>query len=391
MVLLQVTPRLEAGGVEQVTLDIARAAARAGATSLVASAGGGMERDLLRGGARLARLPLNAKDPIRLALNALRLWRLIRRERVDLVHVRSRAPALSALLACRAARVPLVATYHGIYAAGSTPKRLYNRVMTKGCAVIANSQFTRDHVLAEHPAAATRLHVVPEGIDVARFDPAAVPMSRVLDARRAMGLAEDVSAPVILLAARLTGWKGQAFMIETLARLSPDRLIGEPPVLVLAGSEERAGEARRLADLAERLGLGARVRLPGPLEDMPAAYLAADLVVAPSTAPESFGRGVAEAGAMGAAVIASDLGAVTETVRPGVTGWLVPPGDAEAWTQALITALNLPRETRARLGQAARTHIAANHSLERMVAASFTLYRQVLETWPHPPGRNLTA
>jgi hypothetical protein len=105
-----VTPRLEAGGVEQVTLDIAAAAARAGAASLVASEGGRLEAALAQSGARLIRLPAADRDPLSLALNVGRLRGVIRRERVSLVHVRSRAPAFSAIAAARAQGVPVVAT-----------------------------------------------------------------------------------------------------------------------------------------------------------------------------------------------------------------------------------------------------------------------------------------
>ncbi len=378
-VLLQVTPRLEGGGVEQVTLDMARAAARVGAGSLVASWGGTLERDLARTGARLERMAVHARDPISIALNAGRLARLIRREKASLIHVRSRAPAFSALWAARATGIPMVATYHGVYASGSALKRRYNRIMTRGEAVIANSQFTLRHLLQEHGTPAGRLCVIPEGIDLAKFDPAAVSVDRVFAARRAMGLDPSDARPVILLAARLTGWKGQAVALAALGRLVADRLSGDAPVLVMAGREERAGEAKRLTDLAASAGVRDAVRLPGSLADMPAALKSADLVIAPSTSPESFGRSVAEACAMGRPVIASDLGALSETLRDGETGWLVPAGDTEALAGAMGRALRMTRDAREVVGARARARIAADFSLERMVEASFALYRQLID------------
>ena len=89
--------------------------------------------------------------PLVMLGNASRLVDLIRSENISLVHARSRAPAFAALWAARTTRTPFVATYHGVYKAQSSLKRWYNAVMTRGDLVIANSEYTRAHVLAEHP------------------------------------------------------------------------------------------------------------------------------------------------------------------------------------------------------------------------------------------------
>lgn len=358
-----------------MTLDIAKAVVQAGGRSLVASAGGVLEGRLDAEGAALIRLPVHARDPITLIANALRLKALIRQEGVDLVHVRSRAPAFSALWAARAARVPVVATYHGIYGARSGLKRWYNEVMTRGDLTLANSDFTRRHILQQHPVDPERIILAPEGIDTEVFDPAAVTPARIAAMRSAWGLGADDKRPVILLAARLTGWKGQGVMIEALARLPPML----EPVLILAGKAEAAGARHVLEAAAAQLGLAERVRFAGPVRDMAAAYSAADLVVAPSTAPESFGRGVAEACAMARPVLASPLGATTETIIADETGWFAAPGAPDAWAAESARILALPLEVRAETGAQARARIVAHYSLDAMAAAHFAVYRGLLE------------
>ena len=377
--LLQVTPRLDAGGVEQVTTDTAAAVVRAGGRSLVASWGGRLEEALASGGASLVRLPVHAKDPLTLATNAARLTALIRRERVSLVHVRSRAPAFSALMAARAAGVPLIATYHGIYGAKSGLKRWYNAIMTRGDVVIANSRFTADHIMAEHRLASAKVAVIPEGIDTDRFDPAAVAPERVAAVRAAWGLGARDRRIVILLAARWTWWKGHRLMVEALGRMRRRSDV----VLILAGAGgERSDEVAAVEAAAAVAGISDAVRIVGPCDDMPAAWLAADLAVAPSTEPESFGRGVVEAGAMGRPVLASSLGAPAQTVLHGQTGWLAAAGDVDAWAAALETALAAGPEARAAIGQAARARVVALYSLSAMCEATFALYRRVLERRP---------
>ena len=372
--LLQVTPALEGGGVERVTLDIARMVVEAGGRAIVASRGGRLEGELTAAGGTLARLPVESRNPLVMAGNVARLTRLMRAEGVSVVHVRSRAPAFSAIAAARALGVPVVATYHGIYSANGPVKRWYNAVMTRGDLTLANSQFTRDHVMAQHHLAPQRLAVAPEGIDTDLFDPARVTAGRTEALRAAWGLGPDETRPILLLAARLTGWKGQGVMIEALARMRPERR----PLLILAGKAESPGQAAALKAAAAQAGVGDNVRLVGAVDDMPAAFALADLVAAPSTLPESFGRGVAEAGAMRRPVLASPLGGPAETVVDGQTGWLVPAGDAEAWARAVETALALPPEARARMGEAARTRIVRHYSLAVMARRTFTVYRHLL-------------
>jgi glycosyltransferase involved in cell wall biosynthesis len=334
-----------------------------------------MATELAAGGAELIPLPVGSRNPLVMAANVGRLTRLIRARGVTLVHVRSRAPAFSALAAARIAKVPVVATYHGVYGAGSAMKRWYNGVMTRGDLTIVNSRFTRDHVAKEHHIAEERMALVPEGIDTDVFDPAAVSAGRVAAIRQAWGVAPEDRRPVILLAARLTGWKGQALMIEALAR----ERSGRQPWLVLAGKAEQFTAIAALRQLASRAEVAERLLVVGAVADMPAALAAADLVVAPSTAPESFGRTVVEAAAMARPLIASPLGGPGETVVPGETGWLAAPGDPDAWARAVETALATSPEVLRRMGQAARARAMRDYSLAATTDATFAVYRRLTE------------
>lgn len=359
---------------ERVTIDTARAVIAAGGRSLVASAGGRLERELAVAGGELARLPMHTRNPVVMVDNAMRLAQLIRDEGISLVHVRSRAPAFSAIRAARSVGIPVVATYHGIYQARLPLKRWYNAVMTRSDLTIANSIFTRDHIITEHGLKSDQIAVAPEGIDTEVFDPSGVSPERMAVVRAAWGLDASHQGPFLLLAARLTGWKGQEMMIEAMSRLTatPDA------VLILAGKAEKAGEVAALRAEARRAGVGGRVRIVGAVDDMPAAYALADLVVAPSILPESFGRGVAEAGAMARPVIASPLGGPAETIVHDRTGWLVPAGDVGAWARAIDAALALGPDARVRIGRAARDRVTEHYSLRAMAAATFAVYRRVL-------------
>src|SRR5579863_1009052 len=130
--ILQIIPRLDAGGAERTTIDVAAALVAAGARALVASEGGRLTSELQAVGGLLIPFPAATKNPLAMLLNGRRLARLIIEERVDIVHARSRAPAWVALMACRIARVPFVTTFHGAYAGRSALKLRYSSVMARG-------------------------------------------------------------------------------------------------------------------------------------------------------------------------------------------------------------------------------------------------------------------
>lgn len=367
--VLQVTPRLEGGGVERATLDISAAIVRAGGESWVVSEGGRLEADLRQSGGQPVRLPVASKNPLTIVANGRRLERLIQTLGIDLVHVRSRAPAWSAVWAARRAGIPVVSTYHGIYSARSRLKRTYNALMTRADLVMANSRFTRNHVRAQHGVATDRLSLVPEGIDIERFDRGAVDPARIDRLRADWGLRGD-SRRLVLLPARLTRWKGQLMLVEAFADARAEGL-----VLVLAGDHQgRDGyRAEVEAAIGER-GLEDQVRLVGEVKDMPAAYLAADLVVTPSIRPESFGRTAVEAQLMGRPVLAADHGAARETVACGHTGFLVPPGDVPAWTDQLVEVSGFALDALEDLGRTARRRARRRFSLDAMSQATFRAY-----------------
>ena len=381
--ILQIIPELEAGGAERTAVDIAAALSRAGARALVATEGGRLVGELQAKGGIWAPFPAGTKNPLAMLLNVRRLAKLCLDEGATIIHARSRAPAWVALGTARALNLPFVTTYHGSYAGRSSVKILYNSVMARGDAVIANSHYTAGLVRSLYPMARERVRVIHRGTDFARYSPSAVEHDRVEALRKAWGVAPHER--IVLLAARLTGWKGQRVLIDAAAKLKAAGLADV--VFMLAGDPQgRDGYVRDLDKAIETKGLKDIVRRVGHCTDMPAAFLAASVVTVPSTEPEAFGRAAVEAQAMGAPVVVSDLGAVPETVLtpPEVapqerTGWRVPQGDAGALAEALSTALTMGASAREAMATRARLHVERHFSLERMVEDTLDVYISLLE------------
>lgn len=381
--ILQIIPELDAGGAERTTVDIAAALAAAGARAVVATEGGRLIGELQAKGGIWLPFPAGSKNPLAMALNVGRLARLCRREGVQIVHARSRAPAWVALGAARRLKLPFVTTYHGSYSGRTGVKVLYNSVMARGDVVIANSHYTADLIRTLHPdQAGDRVRVIHRGTDLGLFTPGAVQPARVEALRRAWGVAPHER--VVLLAARLTGWKGQRVLIEAAA-LMRDRGVNDVAIVLAGDPQGRVAYERELDALIAARGLQDIVHRVGHCSDMPAAFRAASVVAVPSVEPEAFGRSAVEAQALGTPVVVSDLGAVPETVLapPDVpasqrTGWRVPPGDAVALAHALTEALSLGASARDAMTRRGRAHVEAHFSLEGMVGDTLSVYAELI-------------
>jgi glycosyltransferase involved in cell wall biosynthesis len=370
--ILQVIPTLATGGAERGCVDVGVTLAREGWGSLVASAGGMMVRELDRAGAKHITLPLATKNPFKIWRNAGRLAAIIRAEKVDIVHARSRAPAWSAYWAAKRCGVPFMTTFHAPYAIGNSAfKKFYNSVMARGEKIIAVSDYIRQHVIHTYGVSADRVRLIHRGIDMNIFNPDWVTPERMATLMRQWRLPDD--RPMILLPGRLTRWKGQAVFLKALAAMQRRDFIA----VLLGDDQGRTGYRKELEQLVETLGLSGLVLMPGGAQDMAAAYSLASVVVSASTQPEAFGRVIVEAGAMGRPVVVSDCGAVAETVVDGVTGFVVPPSDPDALAAALDKTLSLSAQQRQQMHDAARAHALENFTREKMCAATLDVYRDI--------------
>ena len=216
-------------------------------------------------------------------------------------------------------------------------------------AVVANSRAAAQQ-LQNEGLATDRIHVVANGIDAARFAPrtAARPVTTVLTV------------------ANLRKEKAHEVLLGAAARLAPRH-----PQLkfLIAGDGPRYAELRALA---QRLDVEHQVRFLGHTEDVPSLLAQADVFVLPSRS-EAFPNAVLEAMATGLPIVASGVGGILELVEDGVTGLLVPPGEAPMLADRLCRLMNDPALA-SRLGHAARAEALARYSFDRMVAAFETLY-----------------
>lgn len=371
-VILQIIPVLGPGGAEQGCIDIAAELTHVGAKSIVVSHGGSRVPELARAGAIHIDLPVDSKNPLVMWKNIGRIRRLIRQYDVDIVHVRSRAPAWSAWRACQGTQAKFMTTCHAPYKTQSGLKRFYNSSIARGERVIAVSRYVGDYLQKNFGIDGNTVRVVHRGIALERFHPTAVSAERMIKIAKDWRLPDG--ANVVMMPGRITRLKGHKVLIDAIAQLKREDVF-----CVLIGSDQGRVEYRKeLEDDIRARKLEGHVRIVDHCTDMPAAYALSAVVVSASTEPEGFGRVPVEAQAMGRPIVATDHGGVRETIQRGETGWLVPPGDATALSRAIGEALALNPTQRAVLATRAMTHIAANFTREKMAMDTLAVYTELL-------------
>lgn len=373
-VILQVLPALGTGGVERGTVEMAQAIINAGGTALVASADGIWKNSLERMGAIYINLPLNSKNPWIIWKNQFALEKIIRDYRVDIVHVRSRAPAWSAWLAIKKTTAHFITTWHGVFSETWRGKRWYNQVMTKGERVIAISHYIEERLKTRYGLTEQVLRVVSRGVDLQAFDPERLLGEKVADLAQKWGISE--TQKVILLPGRLTAWKGHELLVCALAKIDQKH---KDWICVFVGPSKRKDKfTQKLLLLADQLKVRDRLYFVGNSQDMPAALTLANIVVVPSLKPEPFGRVVIEAQAMQRPVVVANHGGAAETVKDGQTGYVFEPGNADALAELLQQLMEKSEADLQWVGRLAREDVQEHYTLAQMQQATLKVYNEIL-------------
>jgi glycosyltransferase involved in cell wall biosynthesis len=306
--------------------------------------------------------------------------------RADIVHGLG-ASVLGYARARRRGGAPLVLNPQGLEEFGATdPSRarlkraayLPLRRAVLACAAAADAVIATDRsleaVVARHlKVPPHRLRTIPNALDLRALDVFTDP-TVIADLRRRADIRPDEI--VLFSAGRLEANKGFDVLLHALAALREHGgLEGRAWRWVCAGEGPARG---RLEALVSELALRDRVRLPGRVTDaeMHAWHELATLFVHP-TLYEGSSLVTLEAMAHRRAVVATDAGGLPDKVRPGVNGWLVPPGDASALAAALSGALSLPGRLEA-FGRAGRTIVEEEFSWRAAGDQTVALYRELL-------------
>ncbi|MGH2747958.1 MAG: sugar transferase [Actinomycetota bacterium] len=355
-----------------------RAANDQGWESIGISADGPHVEELRRAGIR--HIPLTSStrgmNPFADVRAVVELWRILRRERVDVLHTHNPKPGLYGRVIGRMAGVPVVVnTVHGLYATHDDP--LPKRLLVYALEAVA-SRFSDAELIqsAEDLERMRRLRIAPahklrllgNGVDLARFDPSRLTAARRRELRAELGAADGQI--VVGTVGRLVAEKGYFELFDAAGALGNGYV-----VVALGHADPEKGDSLSDTDIAR--GREAGIRFLGMRGDIEELYGAMDIFVLPSHR-EGVPRAAMEAAAMGLPVVATDIRGCREVVEDGVGGLLVPVGDPSALAVA-IRRLGEDAALRRRLGAAGHRRARERFDERRVVSIVLDTYREVLE------------
>ena len=376
--ILQIIPNMEIGGAERTVLEITSFLKDKEFSSLVLTSGGKLIGELEKENIEVIKLKIDKKNPYSIIKNFFLFIKIFREKKIDLVHVRSRAPAWSAIFAAKKIGIPVLTTWHGHVSNSSFIKKIYNSIMLKGDAVIANSAYTAERISKIYNIDLNKIDIISRGVNIESFEGSKFSNTEISNMKKIWSV--DDNKIIILFPARLTRWKGHLVTIEAINLLKKEKFFDQ--VIFLFAGEKAGAEnyIKKLNSIITKFKLQENIKLVERIENMPLAYHASDVVLSPSIDPEPFGRIPIEAQAAGKTIIASDHGAVKDTIKNGnnFTGFKVKPNDPQALSIAIKQSIIMDKKDLTKMHERAISNVKNNFSLENMCKKTLEVYKRLL-------------
>jgi glycosyltransferase involved in cell wall biosynthesis len=352
------------GGQERVALDLAVRQRAEGhrvlAISLAPAPDGPLAAEFIRAAVAVRRVAKG--DGVDLSL-PLRLAWLLWREEIDLVHTHNPQPLIYGAPAARLVGTCVVHTKHGANPDGGRRLHLRRAAARLTAAYVAVSDATAAITRRMREVSEERLHIIPNGIDVANYRPDEEARTAV---RRELGI--PPAAWVVGTVGRLVPEKDQALLLRAMAPL-----LNEDTRLVIVGDGPEAGA---LAAAVAQVPGGRFVHLTGMRRDVPRVLAALD-TFALSSKTEQLPLVIPEAMASALPVVSTAVGGISTVVEDGSTGFLVPPGN-EAALRGRLALLAAQRTFARECGGRGRALALSRYSADRMARDYLQLYYRVL-------------
>ena len=370
--ILQIVPSLDSGGVERGTIEIANALEKSDFNSFICSSGGKLVKELKC--TKHITLPVNTKNPITAIVNVFKIIKIIKQYNINLLHVRSRAPAWSTYFASKFTSVPMLASFHGTYSLGNKVKEFYNSIMLMGNHIIAVSEFIKRHILQNYSnGKQDKITVINRGVDIEYFSPTNITKASITKLYKSFNIPKN--AFVILMPDRFTDWKGHLYLLDIFEQIKDINFY-----CIMIGKTEHKKQSyynRVLQKIVDK-GLQNKVVCKEPAIDIRPYYSLADLVVSPTTRAEAFGRTIIEAQAMKTLIAGTDIGGVSDTIKHGKTGFHFALNDAKKAAIMLKKIISLTKEKKETILSNAYKKAHEEFTTQIMCQKELALYKSLI-------------
>ena len=368
MKVLLLSSRLNLGGIGIYTVSLARSLKEKGVEVIVASSGGELVDSLKKRSIEHIDIPVATSADIGLhtLISYFKLKRVIRRDKIDIIHAQTRVTQIIAALLSKKLKIGFVTTCHGFF-----KQKLFRKIFPCwGKRTIAISDAVRQHLVVDMKVPKEKTALIYNGIDINRFKQRKSTEDKKL-IKNDYGLKQ---APVIGVISRLSSVKGHKYLIAAFAKLLKDYpdlqllIVGDGSMKYLSG----------LKSQIKKLGIEKSIVFLGACHDTSIPLSIIDVFCLPSI-QEGLGLAILEAMIMKVPVVASNVGGIYTLINHGKNGLLIPPKDEDALADA-ISEILLDKNLAKKMGLLSKKLVEEKFSLDLMRDSVIDVYREVIDT-----------
>ena len=364
LIILQIVPQLKQGGVERGTLDIFRYLNKNQIKNYIFCEN--YDPDLLTTDEKKSIYTSNGLKFKKLLnffkLNSI-LSDLVKANKINLVHISSRAPAFIFYNNIKNKKINYVTSFHNPYS-GILLKKLYNSYLLKGDVVICNSNFTKNYLIKNFKIEKKEIFSVPRGTDLEYFNPENISQFIIDDKKKSLDISKDDI--VLSVPSRFSKWKGHKQILSFLSSQPPSIIKELKLILIIDKSKLNEDAFYRDCDPL----LKKNIRIINPTRNIKEIYAISDIIISCSLKPEGFGRTISESLAMNKIPIGSNYGGVKEQLEQFDSKLLFNRNDLSSFNKSLNHALILHRKKSFN----GRDYINHNYSLYKMLKDTLNIY-----------------
>lgn len=366
--LLQIVPNLESGGVERGTIDLSNHLAKKGCENFIISNGGKLLTLIHRQNITHINLPVHSKNPITIFKNIKKIRRIIKKNKINIINVRSRAPAWSAYYASKNICTS-IATFHNVYGHNNLFKRSYNKGMSKMNYIIAISKYVKDSISKIYNIDKKKIFIIHRGVDTNFFQPNIISENDFVNFVYKFNLPFDKK--IILFPGRITEWKGQIEFLDVLKNCNLNEIL-----CIFAGDIKNNSYSKKLEKMIYKKGLNSVCKIIGDIDinDLRFMYKISDVIISAPLKPEGFGRIISEGLSMEKIVLSYNFGGAQEQISNLSEIYAVNPLDKKDMLKKINSIFELSPHKIQSLGKLARDHIINNFSKEKMIKKYINFY-----------------
>lgn len=358
MKILMARPRLEAGGATKAILLLSEGLTRAGHDITIVTQSGDCLESVRQLNLNLCYLPLYPTSPSNFVQSTVGLLKMVRRERFDLIHSHHRFSNLVCKFVSQLTTIPTIATVHEFKDNRPWPTRLGLPQH-----IIVYSQALKSHLITSYGIQGHRISVIKMGIRPGLLTSQTNAVSKT-------GLKQPMNGPLIGCVSRISAEKGLNVLLKAISQVKKEGY--QADYLIIGDGPLR----QELENLSSQLDLNDQVHFLGWQGNVTTIIANVEFLILPSLS-EGLGLVVLEGLIHAKPTIGSRVGGIPEIIQDGVNGLLVPPGDVDALTKAIIHLLRNPDFTM-QLGWAGQQTLNRDFSVETMVKQTEKIYQAAL-------------